>query len=64
MLKNDTSQNYKDCSWALSFSKIYYEVPSIHNNGIAVVVLQLVNQATCFGRFTLPSSGLQSNIVN
>ena len=29
-------------------------------NCIAVVVLQLVNQATCFGLFVRSSSGLQS----
>jgi len=43
-------------------TECYFKVPSIHNNWIAVVVLQLVNQATCFGRFIRPSSGLQNNI--
>jgi len=38
--------------------------PSIHNIWIAVVVLQLVNQGTCFGSFIRPSSGLQDNIIN
>jgi len=42
-------------------NKLYCKVPSIHNNWISVVVLQLVNQATCFGRFIRPSSGLQNN---
>jgi len=40
------------------------KIPSSHNNGIAGVVLQLVNQATCFGRFIRPSSGLKNNVVN
>jgi len=51
-------------SWKLNITEFYCKVPSIHNNWIAVVVLQLVNQATCFGRFIRPSSGLQNNIVN
>jgi len=42
----------------------YCKVPSIHHNWISVVVLQLVNQATCFGRFIRPSSGLKNNTVN
>ena len=45
-------------------TKFYCKVPSIHNNWIAVVVLQLVHQTTCFGRFIRPSSGLHNNIVN
>ena len=34
----------------------------IRDNWISAVVLQLVNQATCFDRFIRPSSGLQNNI--
>jgi len=40
----------------------YCKVPSVHNNWISVVVLQQVNQSTCFGRFFRPSSGLKNNI--
>jgi len=44
-------------------NKFYCKVPSIHNNLISVVVFQLVNQATCFGRFIRPSSGLQRSYL-
>jgi len=45
----------------LDVTKFYCKVPSIHNNWVSVVVLQLVNHATYFGRFIRPSSGLQNN---
>ena len=40
-----------------ALTKFYCKVPSIQNNWTAVVVLQLANQVTCFGRFIRPSSG-------
>jgi len=40
----------KDAIPLCTCNNMYCKVLSIHNNWIAVVVLQLVNQATCFGR--------------
>jgi len=36
-------------------TKFYCKVSSIHNYWIAVIVLQLVNRATCFGCFIRPT---------
>jgi len=44
-------------------NKFYCKVLSYTTNEYQLY-LQLVNKATCFGRFIRPSSGPQNNIVN